>query len=234
MTNAAGCFADRMEMRMKDIKICFFRHGETLSNITGICAGRSDELITEDGHAKLVDLRESYVYPQVQKIFSSPAVRCRQTADAIYPGCKPEIIFNLWEVDFGVMDGLPAEKVLQDIGRENYMNKSWPTAFPGGETYLEASFRARAAVTQIAQRCMEEEIDYAAVFTHGDLMNMLMKPCLITDEPPEAFLLCPNGMGYEVSLNVDEWFEKNVFHFVRFLPEGAPRPKPEESPYYQV
>ena len=61
-----------------------------------------------------------------------------------------------------------------------------------------------------------------------------MAMALVTEEPESAFTLTPNGMGYEVIVDTDDWFLKEQkLHFVRFLPEGAERPKAEDSPFFK-
>ena len=60
---------------MGRITIYFFRHGETISNIEGKCAGRTDIPVSDEGLEKLKAIKSSYDIPDVQLIFSSPAKR---------------------------------------------------------------------------------------------------------------------------------------------------------------
>lgn len=46
-------------------------------------------------------------------------------------------------------------------------------------------------------------------------------------------MLCPNGMGYAVTIDTEKWFfEEQKMYFDGFMPVGAPRPKLEESPFF--
>lgn len=63
------------------MKIYLIRHGKTMGNTRGRYIGRTDEPLLEEEQKKL---KESS-YPQVETVFVSPMLRCRQTAAAIFP-----------------------------------------------------------------------------------------------------------------------------------------------------
>ena len=218
---------------MDTLTVSFFRHGETKSNIEGRCAGRTDILITENGRRKLKELKSTYTYPVVQKLFSSPAIRCRETSDILFPGMEPEIIYGFWEMDYGILDNKPVDILASQVGKERWNKRDYSAFFPGGESFLEESFRALAAMTRVIQRCIEDNISTAAVVAHGDILNSLVRACLDTDMDLRNFLICPNGMGFEVQVDKEKWFDKQCLQFVRLLPEGAPRTKPEDTPFFQ-
>ena len=88
-------------------------------------------------------------------------------------------------------------------------------------------------MTRFIQRCIEDNISTAAVVAHGDILNSLVRACLDTDMDLRNFLICPNGMGFEVQVDKEKWFDKQRLQFVRLLPEGAPRTKPEDTPFFQ-
>ena len=195
---------------MNTLTVSFFRHGETKSNIEGRCAGRTDILITENGRRKLKELKSTYTYPVVQKLFSSPAIRCRETSDILFPGMEPEIIYGFWEMDYGILDNKPVDILASQVGKERWNKRDYSAFFPGGESFLEESFRALAAMTRV-----------------------IVRACLDTDMDLRNFLICPNGMGFEVQVDKEKWFDKQRLQFVRLLPEGAPRTKPEDTPFFQ-
>ena len=98
---------------------------------------------------------------------------------------------------------------------------------------MEASLRIRAGMTRVIQRCTEDELSSVAVFTHGEILYALVRACMVTDEPAESFILCPNGMGYEAEVDKKGWFSEQKIYFKGFIPEGAKRPRPEDSPYFK-
>lgn len=217
---------------MSKITIFFFRHGETVSNVEGKCAGRTDIPVSEEGLARLKEIKSSYEIPDVQLVFSSPAKRAVTTANVYYPDKTPIKYEQLWEVDYGAVDNEPIEVLSDAVGKDSYFTKEPSVRYPEGESYLEASFRIRAGITRVISKCMSENADRAAIFFHGDIMDTLFKVCLLTDRSRDEFILCPNGMGYRCSVDSEKWFEDQKIYFEEFIPEGAPRPKPEESPYF--
>lgn len=217
---------------MNKMTVSFFRHGETQSNVEGRCAGRTDILITETGRQQLKNLKENYEYPQVEKVFSSPAIRCRETSAILFPEMEPEFVPGFWEMDYGILDNKPVDILSEQVGKERWLSRDYSAFFPGGESFLEESFRAQAAMTRVIQRCIEENYSNIAVVAHGDILNSLTRACLDTDEDMRNFLICPNGMGFEVTVDKEQWFQKQRLSFVRFLPEGAKRIKPEETPFF--
>ncbi len=217
---------------MSEITLYFYRHGETESNAQGKCAGRTDVPVSKAGMARLNELRQNYIFPDVEMIFSSPAKRCITTAKVYYPNIKPIVYDHLWEVDYGTVDNEPIAVLDKVVGKDRYIAKDPAARYPEGESYLEASFRIRAGMTRVISECISKNANDAAIFIHGDIMETLFMACLETDQARSEFLLCPNGMGYRCRVDSEEWFVDQRIYFEQFIPEGAPRPRVEDSPYF--
>ena len=99
--------------------ITFIRHGITQPNTEGRWAGITDVPITEEAEKKLSELASKYKYPEVEKIYRSPMLRCRQTMEKIYPGCKAEILESAREMDFGIYEGRYAKDTFRELGYED-------------------------------------------------------------------------------------------------------------------
>ncbi len=218
---------------MAKLKVYFVRHGLTNRNTRGAFCGRTDALVTEEGRAQLHKLREEYHYPDVEKVFCSPAIRCIETASILYPEHEAERLDVFWEQNFGKMEDRSLLEWGDEENMQKWINQDFSCLFPGGESILEAKFRSMAAMTQLIQRCIEENLKEVALVAHGQIMGLLLKSCLVTSEPPEAFLLCSNGMGYVGEVDTVEWFKEQKILFRGFLPEGAKRPRAEDSPYFK-
>ena len=66
---------------MKTYKIHLIRHGITDANLKGLYIGnRTDLPLCPEGFKQLKDMREDKEYPYIEKLYSSPMLRCRQTA----------------------------------------------------------------------------------------------------------------------------------------------------------
>lgn len=61
-------------------KVHFIRHGMTQGNLEGKYIGSTDLPVCPEGYRQLDDLKAHYEYPKVEAVYSSPMLRCRQTA----------------------------------------------------------------------------------------------------------------------------------------------------------
>ncbi|MEM9970212.1 MAG: histidine phosphatase family protein [Pseudomonadota bacterium] len=80
---------------------------------------------------------------------SSPALRCRQTANLVWPDAKPTLDETLWEQDFGSWEGVPYTE-LPDIGDLPSAELSRHRA-EGGESFADVCDRVVPALTQWAR-----------------------------------------------------------------------------------
>ena len=206
--------------------INFVRHGLTKANDEGRFLGWGDEPVTEKGRKELEELKEKYSYPRVEKIFRSPATRCRETAEILFPGVPMEELEGLWEVGFGEKEGMYASEMAgtPKMLRWSRMEPDFIMDEKLAESILEARFRVLGAITNIVKKCRYEGLHEIAVVFHGAIMCVLMQAALAPDEAAKAFRLNPNGMGISVELDMEEWFRCQKFWFIGDIPEGAVKP----------
>ncbi|MCB1381656.1 MAG: histidine phosphatase family protein [Notoacmeibacter sp.] len=105
-------------------------------------AGRTD-LPAELPEAGALSAVASLIGP-FDHLVSSPALRCRQTAEALFPDREAVLDARLWEQDFGDWDGR-AHSDIPDIGA---MGRAALAAHcpPGGESFLDMARRALPAL----------------------------------------------------------------------------------------
>lgn len=219
---------------MAELTLYFIRHGQTANNVSGRMQGQLDALLSEEGRAQLHDLKARYVYPPVDRLYSSPAIRARETAAILYPEMEPVLLPGLWELSFGAWEGRTMEEISQTPYFQGWLDQPWDFAFAGGETLLEGSLRIRGAITHIVHDAAQEGLRQVAVVAHGEIFNLLFRSCLVSDLPAEDLLLCPNGMGLVATADTKTWFRRQKLPFRSFFPEGAPRPQAADSPYFKV
>jgi len=99
---------------MKNYRIHLLRHGKTLANAQGRFVGWTDVPISEEGAEELRALCESFEYPGVQKVYTSPLLRCVQTAEILYPAFKPVLVDGLREYGFGKYENQTAAELVDD------------------------------------------------------------------------------------------------------------------------
>ncbi|WP_246026584.1 histidine phosphatase family protein [Paracoccus luteus] len=86
----------------------------------------------------------------VDRIAASPALRCRLTAAALWPGADVDQDARLWEQDFGAWEGA-AYAHLPDLGPIT-ADELARTAPPGGESFAALCDRTIPALEDLARR----------------------------------------------------------------------------------
>ena len=116
------------------MEIILVRHGQTEGNkVHRFIGGGTDEPVSREGMEAL----QKRTYPQPEHIFSSPMLRCVQTAQTIFRGRTPEMVEGFRECDFGILEGKTHGELLGD---------------PAYDAFIGRSGRASPAVTPDAWR----------------------------------------------------------------------------------
>lgn len=72
---------------MKTFKLHLIRHGMTAGNLQGLYIGSGTDLpLCDEGRAQLAELKERFVYPQVDTVFSSPCCVRWRPPTSCFPG----------------------------------------------------------------------------------------------------------------------------------------------------
>jgi alpha-ribazole phosphatase len=112
----------------------------------GRLCGRRDVPARLDDRAALARLAAALA--GVRRVVTSPAIRCRQTAEALFPGIAAAEDARLWEQDFGAEDGM-AYTDLPDLGplpREALAERRPPD----GESFADMAGRVIPALGELA------------------------------------------------------------------------------------
>ncbi len=115
---------------------------------TGRLCGRSDVPAHLDT-AVIADVTKTL--GTIETVVTSPALRCRQTAKAIWPGLRdiPQDA-RLWEQDFGEHDGLPYNEI-PDLGPMTNVELA-KYAAPGGESFDDVCSRVAQPLHDYAKQ----------------------------------------------------------------------------------
>ncbi len=158
------------------------RHGETVCNRDGIIQGpRIDSELSETGHRQARSLAEAFSQTPVERLYVSPMLRARQTAEPLSDalgGVAMQVVPELYEMDFGDLcgrrldEGLP---ILQEF------DQVWSMGFtdrplPGGESPLLVQHRVRGLLASLAA-----QPGATAIVAHGRLNRILLAS--IMNEP---------------------------------------------------
>ncbi len=195
---------------MKNYYLYLIRHGITQGNLDGKYIGQTDLALCPEGKRVIESLCTDEIYPEVQKVYSSPLSRCLETAEIIYPDQKLMIIDEICEMNFGEFEGKTADQ-LQDL-REytDWIRGGMDAAPPNGEKYSEFSLRCIEGLDLIFRDMMRAEITSAACVTHaGVITNLLCGYGLPKGRP--ADYMCAPGEGFEIVLTTFLWQKGPTF-----------------------
>ncbi len=200
---------------MKTYKLHLIRHGMTDGNLKGQYIGRTELPVTPEGVAELTRLKENLEYPEVQKIYSSPMLRCRQTAKIIYPDREILVVPDLIEYDFGEFEGKTANE-LEILPEYTEWTSGKRSAPPGGEDNTEFVKRICVAINTIVRDMMENDVTDAAVFMHGGtIMSFLAAAAL----PRQSLLqwTTENGRGYTIMVTPSLYQRSGIVEVVDYI-----------------
>lgn len=117
----------------------------------------------------------------------SPALRCRQTAQALWPGAEIAQDARLWEQDFGAQEGMPFAEI-PDLGPLNSAQLAEHRP-PGGESFSDMVARMRPALTGLAAQV--QDAGPVAVVAHAGTVRSGLAVALGSVPQALAFEVAP-------------------------------------------
>lgn len=114
----------------------------------GICYGRLDLEIAEEGYGQILDALAKT--PTIRHVIASPAKRCRKLAEDLAAAQDATLEFDprLWEMDMGEWEGRKwssIDRKRSEFWLEDPINR--PT--PRGESFADLQKRVHAAVDSV-------------------------------------------------------------------------------------
>jgi probable phosphomutase (TIGR03848 family) len=151
--------------------VLLIRHGENDWVGTDRLAGRTPNVhLNETGRQQAGAIAQLLAQQPVAAIYSSPLVRCLETAHpaAQRLGLEVQPDPGVIEVDYGEWQGGNLKELSKQP--EWHAVQHYPASFrfPGGETLYEVQHRAVGALEMLRQRHPNEVI---AVYSHGDVIR---------------------------------------------------------------
>ena len=153
------------------IKIWLIRHGMTAGNLKGRYIGRTDEHLCQEGKKALSELS----YPVPDGLFISPMIRCRETAEILFPGKKFRIMDQLSETDFGDFENKNYRELAGNPDYQAWIDSGGNLPFPGGESREAFRERTLEGVQKVIAICSGENLQSAALIVHGGTIMTLME-----------------------------------------------------------
>jgi probable phosphoglycerate mutase len=157
-----------------DMRFFLIRHGRTNWNSEGRYQGVIDVPLDEVGKKQAELLAKSLKCVTIDKVWSSPLSRAKETAWYISQeqGCPLEVHEGLTEISHGEWEGKYAHevKVLWPDLYDLWYKEPQKVKMPSGETLEEVANRAKGALEFI----LGEGKDPVAVVTHDAVIKVLL------------------------------------------------------------
>ena len=186
------------------IELYLIRHGMTLGNVEHRYIGRqTDEPLSEDGRQQLEKRKDQWAQVcrtgDMPYVFVSPMLRCRQTAEILFPQI-PQIEIDPWrEMDFGEFEGKNYAQLNGDPRYQAWIDSGGTLAFPGGES--REAFIARCVDgMELVMEQIRQQLPVVAVVHGGTIMALLSHYC-----GGDYFSYqVKNAEGYHLRLSIQE------------------------------
>lgn len=205
---------------MVNYKLYLIRHGMTADNKEGLYTGRMDVPLCAEGIEELNALCTLYQYPDVDEIYSSPLLRCQQTAEIIYPDRSLTLVDDLTELSLGDFEGRSIESLKGTESYERWLSDSYHNAPPNAlENGQQFAVRIAQGINSIFMNMCQEGIHKAAVITHGGVIMGLMSGFAFPRLPMGKWALA-KGCGFEIAMSSQMWMRDNAFEYVADVPIG--------------
>ncbi len=194
---------------MRTLKIHLIRHGATDANYDGRYIGcKTDLPLAPEGLNELRMLKDDIDYPEIERLYSSPMLRCRQTGAVLYPDFEPVTVEELKEYDFGSFENKTAAELESN---PNFI--PWTSgrlsAPPGGEDNSEFIKRICVGFNKIVLDMIEGGLTESAVIMHGGAIMMLLGVSAVPRSKPVEWT-ADNGRGYSVRVTPSLYHKSGV------------------------
>lgn len=182
---------------MKTYKIHLIRHGATDANVQGRYIGcRTDLPLSPEGLNELRLLKDNLDYPHIDRLYSSPMLRCRQTAAVLYPDTEIHTVAEMREYDFGDFEGKTAAQ-LESRPEFAEWTSGRLSAPPGGEDNTEFIKRVCVGLNKTVADMMNNGIGESAIIMHGGAIMMLLGATAVPRHRSVEWT-ADNGRGYSL------------------------------------
>ncbi len=202
---------------MKGYRIKIIRHGQTHANFNSSYIGLTDFPLCSKGIKQLEEKKEKYDYGNVQKVYTSPLLRCKQTANILYPDSYTVPVNEMREMCFGKFEGKTTAELQNLPEYIEWLKGGIDAAPPMGESVRDVIERSFEGFSYIVENMMAEGLTNCALITHGGIiMNSLACFGLPKDKP--ATFQTDFGEGFELLVTASMWQRSNVFEILGKYP----------------
>ena len=180
------------------MELILIRHGTTPGNLEHRFIGVTDHPLAPEGVA--LARKTALRLPEVEHVYRSPLLRCKQTAELLWPGTAETVIPELRETDFGCFEGKNHEELKDDPVYIQYINGGDYSKLPVGESPEAAAARAVEGLKKLVADAKERGLSRAGVVAHAGTIMGLLWSCGVPARAGYYDWMCGNCGGYRVAV----------------------------------
>lgn len=187
----------------------------TDANILGQYIGcKTDMPLSPEGLQELRLVKENMEYPEMELLYSSPMLRCKQTGAVLFPEKQIIAVENLKEYDFGDFEGKTAANL--ENNPDFIAWTSGKIGAPNGETNAEFIKRLCIGLNQIVLDMLEKNIENAGVIMHGGAIMMLLGATAVPRHKPVEWT-ADAGRGYSLLITPSLYHKSGIVEVTHII-----------------
>ncbi|MGI5849238.1 MAG: histidine phosphatase family protein [Christensenellales bacterium] len=171
-------------------ELILLRHGQTKANIKGAYSGKTDLPLLNESIEQVI--AAARCLPKFDCVYSSEAIRAKQTASIIAPNTPVKYLKALREIDFGDFEGLSADEIEKLMPKvwQRYLDDFMGFIFPNGDSVEGYLTDAAKTIRSIVKSHPGKRILIVghkgfimctlSYYLHGDLSHIFsydIRPC---------------------------------------------------------
>lgn len=181
------------------MRVYLIRHGMTPGNeLHQYIGGRSDQPLSEQGRAALSEIKAQRIYPDAGHVFISPMIRCRETAEILFPEAEQTVVEKLREMDFGVFEQRSAQEMEDDPVYRSWVDSRCEDPIPEGEIKEDFTRRCCDAFSETMSLMQNRDVppETEVFVIHGGTIMAILSEY---GRPEKSYYdwYVKNGHGYE-------------------------------------
>lgn len=150
------------------MEVILVRHGITQGNKEKRFVGRLDVPLAPEGEE--LARKTAAQLPPVEHLYVSPMLRCRRTAELLWPEAEQTIVEDLRETDFGPFEGKNHAELKDDPLYRRWLAGEMSV----GEPAADCAHRGSRALQWLTEDAEKNGYEHIGVVSHGGLfMGML-------------------------------------------------------------
>ncbi len=190
------------------MKIYLLRHGQTVYNVEKRYQGTRDIPLSDEGRAQLA---QADIFPQ--KVYVSPLVRARSTADILFPKAEQVVVDDFREMCFGIFQGRNYVEMERDPEYIAWVGENCEGCCPGGERKADFCARTCAAFVSLVEQALQAGEEMLVIMAHGGNQMAIMERYALPRH--DYYHWCgPNAGGYVLLADEECWHKQHTLQLV--------------------